>query len=251
MKVVGLLSGGKDSVYSLMHCHALGHEIVCLATLTPEQGVDELDSYLYQSVGTAEMLPLIAQAMRVPLYRATIRGKPLQTALDYGSRHGSAAGRSRGQAASEDADDGLTTNQMPTIDSGDETEDLERLLMDVKRAHPDIQAVSTGAILSTYQRTRIEHVCARPHIALTPLAWLWQRPESVLVDEMIANGLHAVLVKVAGLGLAVEDVGKSLGEMRTKLGRLEERYGCHVAGEGGEYETISLDCPLFHERIVM
>jgi hypothetical protein len=26
-------------------------------------------------------------------------------------------------------------------------------------------------------------------------------------------------------------------------------YGLHVCGEGGEYETVTLDCPLFHERI--
>ena len=29
-------------------------------------------------------------------------------------------------------------------------------------------------------------------------------------------------------------------------------YDVHVAGEGGEYETLTLDCPLFrHKRIVM
>lgn len=41
MKVLGLLSGGKDSCYNLMHCIANGHEVVALATLVPEEGVGE------------------------------------------------------------------------------------------------------------------------------------------------------------------------------------------------------------------
>lgn len=40
-KVIGLVSGGKDSCFNLMHCIANGHEIVALATLTPEPGVGE------------------------------------------------------------------------------------------------------------------------------------------------------------------------------------------------------------------
>ena len=29
------------------------------------------------------------------------------------------------------------------------------------------------------------------------------------------------------------------------------KYGLNVCGEGGEYETFTLDCPLFKKRIVM
>lgn len=50
MKVVGLISGGKDSCYNLMRCKEEGHEIVCLANLFPSDG-KEIDSYMYQSVG--------------------------------------------------------------------------------------------------------------------------------------------------------------------------------------------------------
>ena len=31
----------------------------------------------------------------------------------------------------------------------------------------------------------------------------------------------------------------------------QEKYGLNVCGEGGEYETFTLDCPLFNKRIVM
>lgn len=35
LKVVGLLSGGKDSCYNLSHCLQNGHQLIALATLGP------------------------------------------------------------------------------------------------------------------------------------------------------------------------------------------------------------------------
>lgn len=37
MRVVALVSGGKDSCYNMMMCVAAGHEIVALANLQPAQ----------------------------------------------------------------------------------------------------------------------------------------------------------------------------------------------------------------------
>lgn len=40
MKVVALISGGKDSCFNMMQCVAAGHEIVALANLYPvEKGI--------------------------------------------------------------------------------------------------------------------------------------------------------------------------------------------------------------------
>jgi len=36
MKVVALISGGKDSCFNMMHCVANGHQIVALANLKPQ-----------------------------------------------------------------------------------------------------------------------------------------------------------------------------------------------------------------------
>jgi diphthine-ammonia ligase len=36
MRVVALVSGGKDSCYNMVQCVAAGHEIVALANLQPE-----------------------------------------------------------------------------------------------------------------------------------------------------------------------------------------------------------------------
>ncbi|KIH43807.1 hypothetical protein ANCDUO_26181, partial [Ancylostoma duodenale] len=39
--------------------------------------------------------------------------------------------------------------------------------------------------------------------------------------------------------------------VESTLDRLHSQYGVHPCGEGGEYETFVLDCPLFHKRILV
>ncbi|RXW24621.1 hypothetical protein EST38_g1243 [Candolleomyces aberdarensis] len=119
----------------------------------------------------------------------------------------------------------------------------------VQEHHPEIQGVSVGAILSNYQRVRVEHVCRR--LGLTALAYLWQRDQGELLSEMIQAGLTAVLIKVAGIGLTVKHLGKTLQEMEPTFTRLNTLYGSHICGEGGEYESLTIDSPMFKSRICL
>ncbi|XP_041827997.1 diphthine--ammonia ligase isoform X4 [Melanotaenia boesemani] len=217
MKVVALISGGKDSCYNMMQCVAAGHQIVALANLRPAH-TDELDSYMYQTVGH-QAIELYADAMDLPLYRHTIQGSSLDTSRNYNETE------------------------------GDEVEDLYQLLHLVKEKE-GIEAVSAGAILSDYQRVRVENVCLR--LDLQPLAYLWHREQESLLSEMISSNLHAILIKVAAFGLDPEKhLGKSLADMESYLKQLSQKYGVHICGEGGEYETFTLDCPLFRKKIVI
>ncbi|RLN06642.1 hypothetical protein BBJ28_00010989 [Nothophytophthora sp. Chile5] len=132
MKVVALVSGGKDSCYAMMECVRYGHELVCLAHLHPpaELSADaaEIDSFMFQSVGH-NVVALMAESMELPLVTGAITGTALKTDIDY---H-------------------VTT-------AGDEVEDLFRLLEDVTRQFPEVRGVCTGAIFSSYQRNRVENV---------------------------------------------------------------------------------------------
>ncbi|KAF9913023.1 hypothetical protein EC991_005891 [Linnemannia zychae] len=220
MKVVGLISGGKDSFYNLMQCVANGHTVIALGNLhpKPQDNKDELDSYMYQTVGH-DVIHLYRDCLDVPLYRQEIKGRPVEQGSDY-----------------------VKTDQ-------DETEDLFELLSAVKAAHPDLEAVSVGAILSNYQRIRVENVCSR--LGLVALSYLWQRNQEELLDEMAQAGVNAVLVKIAAIGLKKQHLGQSIGDMFPYLCKMNREYDLHICGEGGEYETITLDCPLFKRRIVV
>jgi diphthine-ammonia ligase len=61
-----------------------------------------------------------------------------------------------------------------------------------------------------------------------------------------------VLVKVAGVGLEPhKHLGMDLGTLLPTLKRLNSKYGLDLCGEGGEYESLVLDCPLFRRRLVL
>ncbi|MFN9981464.1 MAG: hypothetical protein ACK53Y_16180, partial [bacterium] len=98
------------------------------------------------------------ECLGVPMVIHTTRGKTSNTRLmyDYASRD-----KRDNQDNDEDDDD----------DDKEEVEDLYTLLDYMKQLYPEVTAVSCGAILSTYQRTRFEHVCSR--LSLIPLAFLW------------------------------------------------------------------------------
>jgi len=188
---------------------------------------EEIDSYLYQTVGQ-DAIEFVAQALDVPLYRKTIDGTALEQGSEYGGRTANTSGGVR----------------------GDETEDLFDLLSNVKvgksipytvphltisqERHPDVQAVSVGAILSSYQRVRVEHVSVTPifsmipllilfrcrRLGLTVLAYLWQREQDELLQEMIDAGSVAIIIKVAGICLTEKHLGKTLAEMQPTLVKL-------------------------------
>ena len=214
MIFVGLLSGGKDSCYNIERCLVHGHELACLANLMPaEADTVEMHSWMYQSAAHLA-IPAQAECIGVPLLREAIRGKAVEQGLQYCE----------------------TEN--------DEVEDLAILLQRVKDSFPHVKGVSCGAIISTYQRTRLEHVCER--LGLTPLCYLWERDREFLLHEMVERGVRPVLVKVAGAGLKPHvHLGKEIGHILPSLERLHERFGLDLCGEGGEYETLVVGASFF------
>ncbi|KAM0434514.1 hypothetical protein ACHAPT_003610 [Fusarium lateritium] len=307
LNVIALISGGKDSFFSLIHCIEHGHRIVALANLfpadedasqehalliqehSPSRGQDattepetnpgapsalpspaglqlidpgtwaaqpeaeehrhgepdrDLNSFMYQTVGH-EVLPLYAVATGLPLYRLPITGRAIRHERDY---------------------DATTT--AGAQDSNDETESMLPLLQAIVARHPEANALCAGAILSTYQRTRVESIALR--LGLTPLAYLWQYPvlpppsaatasDTQLLVDMANARLEARIIKVASAGLDEdylwERVSSEAGarRVRSALRKFGAAEGAAALGEGGEFETLVVDGPscLFKRRIAV
>ncbi len=69
---------------------------------------------------------------------------------------------------------------------------------------------------------------------------------------MIADGVDAIIIKVAALGLDPDvHLGLRLSAIVDHLKLMHIKYGLNVCGEGGEFETFVLDCSLFRKRIVI
>ncbi|CEJ94993.1 hypothetical protein VHEMI10497 [[Torrubiella] hemipterigena] len=269
LNVIALISGGKDSFYSLLHCLENGHRVVALANLFPprsesesyeteviEPGVEltrsnvtgkddgrgeehDLNSFMYQTVGH-EIIPLYAQATGLPLYRQCIRGGAAQHERDY--------------------------SYNPHIENADETESMIPLLQTIMKRHPEANALCSGAILSTYQRTRVESIAQR--LGLTPLAYLWKYTalpfdvsksnEAQLLVDMADAGLEARIIKVASAGLDESYLWQTASsqEGSEKIKSALRKFGAvegAALGEGGEFETLVVKgpVPLFKKHIVV
>jgi diphthine-ammonia ligase len=69
---------------------------------------------------------------------------------------------------------------------------------------------------------------------------------------MLAAGIEAVLVKVASAGLDPQlHLGRTLSDMLPVIERMHKKFGLDMCGEGGEYESLVVDCRLFKKRLVL
>lgn len=233
LNVIGLISGGKDSFFSLLHCLANNHQVVALANLYPPRALlpgkpsEDLNSYMYQTAGHG-LIPHYTDILGIPIFRQEISGSASNSSKVY-------------EYAVDIQDD---------LQRVDETEDLVPLLRRILEQYPHANAVCSGAILSTYQRTRIESVARR--LNLVPLSYLWQYPSlpppsaGGLLDDMAAVGFDVRIVKVASGGLDDELLWQNLMDrnVRARVEKGMRRFGGSVLGEGGEYETLVVNGPM-------
>jgi hypothetical protein len=107
--------------------------------------------------------------------------------------------------------------------------------------------VRGAPITPRLQHMYLEH---NKHYLFSKLGFSCQ-PPCLLPCLLYAH--HAAHCQVAALGLEPhKHLGKSLAQMQPHLHRLRDSFGCNVCGEGGEYETLTLDCPAFTQgRIVL
>ncbi len=122
---------------------------------------------------------------------------------------------------------------------------LKKALQIAKKRY-NINGVVTGALYSTYQRDRVEKIS--DELGLKVFSPLWHKLQAEEVNELINLGIKAIITKVAASGLNKDFLGKTLSkELLQRLNSLPVKI--NIAGEGGEYETSVLDCPLFKKKI--
>ncbi|MGZ4901564.1 MAG: diphthine--ammonia ligase [Halobacteriota archaeon] len=113
----------------------------------------------------------------------------------------------------------------------------------------NIDGLIAGAIESNYQMSRLETLC--DELGLQLYAPLWGKGTEHLLRAM-ARSMDIVVVQVAAYGMDESWLGRKLDNAAVDgLIELNKRYGVHIMGEGGEYETLVLDAPIFTKRIVL
>jgi ABC transporter with metal-binding/Fe-S-binding domain ATP-binding protein len=113
----------------------------------------------------------------------------------------------------------------------------------------DLQAdgIVAGTIDSNYQMSRLRRLCDQLDLEL--YAPLWNHGGERLLRTM-ARSMDIAVVQVAAYGMDESWLGRRLDDTAADdLCALQRKYGVHLLGEGGEYETLVLDAPIFDKRI--
>ncbi len=127
--------------------------------------------------------------------------------------------------------------------------DLEKTIKTAKENYK-LDGIVSGALFSTYQRDRIERICDR--LGLKIFAPLWHKPQEEEMRELLANGFVFIFSAVAAEGLDTSWLNRVItGKDIERLKELQRKVGINVSGEGGETESIVLDCPLFKKKIII
>ncbi|MEN6397075.1 MAG: diphthine--ammonia ligase [Methanoregula sp.] len=107
----------------------------------------------------------------------------------------------------------------------------------------DVEGVTAGAIASVYQADRVKAITDRLGILLfTPL---WHQDTDVLLRE-VAERMDAILVVTAAEGLDESFLGAHINaDLIGRLKRVAAKYHINLVGEGGEYESLTLDAPFY------
>lgn len=110
-----------------------------------------------------------------------------------------------------------------------------------------IAGFTTGAVASEYQRTRLEKIADR--CGCEVFAPLWHMEPMTLLRE-VAERMDAIIVVTAADGLDDSFLGTRIDEsLISRLAAVARKHRIHPAGEGGEYETLTLYAPFYRRRI--
>lgn len=125
--------------------------------------------------------------------------------------------------------------------------DLEKAIEKAKQKYK-IQGIVTGAIQSIYQSSRIQKICDKLNLeCFNPL---WQKPELEYLEELIKNNFKVILTGVFAFPLNEFWLGKEINQdFIREIKKLNEKYKIYITGEGGEFETFVLNCPLFKREL--
>ncbi|MGH9955427.1 MAG: diphthine--ammonia ligase [Nitrososphaeraceae archaeon] len=129
----------------------------------------------------------------------------------------------------------------------EEMKALEEAIVQVKSLY-EIDGIVYGGISSNYQKQAFEQVCVRQRIAA--VAPLWNSEPERYITELVKRGFRIIIAGVSTMGLDKGWLGRELDkEAIDKLMSLSKKCGFNLTFEGGEAETLVIDCPLYCKRL--
>jgi diphthine-ammonia ligase len=133
---------------------------------------------------------------------------------------------------------------------GEKEEELKDLEDAIKKAIKKykIEGIVTGAIRSVYQASRIQKIC--DNLKIKCINPIWQKEEIGYLNELLENQFKIIIIGVFAYPLNQSWLGRIINKkFIEEVKALNAKYKIHPAGEGGEFETFVLNCPLFKKPL--
>ncbi|MBI2084545.1 MAG: diphthine--ammonia ligase [Candidatus Aenigmarchaeota archaeon] len=130
------------------------------------------------------------------------------------------------------------------IGAKDEADELEDTFRNLK-----VDAILMGGVgLQETQIRELKRVAAKFGISIVVPYQNYTSEE--LFDRTVSSGFDIMLTDVATDGLGVEWLGKKLNKSNAdEFKKLSKKFGFDVLGEGGYYNTLVVDGPIFKKKI--
>lgn len=111
-----------------------------------------------------------------------------------------------------------------------------------------VEAIYTGALYSTYQKSRIEKLASE--VGIKAISPYWHVDELEYMRMIVSLGFEVIISGVAAYGLDEKWLGRKIDDKCIDdLLKLNQKVGLNLAFEGGEAETLVLDGPIFKKRV--
>jgi diphthine-ammonia ligase len=125
---------------------------------------------------------------------------------------------------------------------------LEEAIVQVKSLY-GIEGIIHGGISSNYQKQAFEQVCMRQGIAAVAPLWNNTDPETYITELVVNRGFHIIIAGVSAMGLDNKWLGREIDkESIAKLVSISKKCSFNLTFEGGEAETLVIDCPLYWKK---
>lgn len=132
-----------------------------------------------------------------------------------------------------------------------ENEEKELTLTIIKaiKSFP-IDALVNGAIASKFQLQVFENICKKLDLEL--YSPLWNVIPDTYYKNLFESKFEFMITHVAAMGLDENWLGKTVNRKNyNELKKNSLRYHFNITFEGGEAETLVLDCPVYKNKIVV
>ncbi len=141
----------------------------------------------------------------------------------------------------------IITKKIKSISIDDECNKLDELISQANRDYK-IEGIVHGGIRSNFQKNKFNKICEKYNLKL--LSPLWQIDEYDYMNQLLKNSFVIQIISVSSMGLDASFLGIILNYSTLEdLYRRSKKYGFNLSFEGGEAETIVLDCPIFKKRL--